>query len=99
MVAEFDPPAALGRIRAGQPARMRLRGFPWTQYGTVAGRVSMVGDEIREGRVRVECEVQGRIAQAIPAQHGLPGTIEVEVEQVSPAALALRLAGQWIARR
>ncbi len=99
MVAEFDPPAALGRIRAGQPARMRLQGFPWTQYGTVAGRVSMVGDEVRDGRVRVECEVQGRIAQAIPAQHGLPGSIEVEVEQISPAALALRLAGQWIARR
>jgi len=27
VVANFDPPAALGRIRAGQHARLRLEGF------------------------------------------------------------------------
>src|SRR5207247_665084 len=32
-VAHFPPVAALGRIRSGQPARLRLDGFPWTQSG------------------------------------------------------------------
>ena len=31
IVAVFAPPAALGRIQPGQPAWMRLAGFPWTQ--------------------------------------------------------------------
>lgn len=96
IVAEFDPPAALGRIRPGQAARLRLKGFPWAQYGSIAGRVTTVGNEIRDGRVRVECDVVGSAANLIPAQHGLPGSVEVRVEEVSPAALALRVAGEWI---
>jgi membrane fusion protein (multidrug efflux system) len=96
IVAEFDPPAALGRIRPGQAARLRLKGFPWAQYGSIAGRVTTVGNEIRDGRVRVECDVAGGAANLIPAQHGLPGSVEVRVEEVSPAALAFRVAGEWI---
>jgi len=96
IVAEFDPPAALGRIRPGQAARLRLKGFPWAQYGSIEGRVATVGNEIRDGRVRVECDVIGSAASRIPAQHGLPGSVEVRVEEVSPAALALRVAGEWI---
>jgi membrane fusion protein (multidrug efflux system) len=95
-VAEFDPPAALGRIRPGQAARLRLKGFPWAQYGSIEGRVATVGNEIRDGRVRVECDVIGSAASLIPAQHGLPGSVEVRVEEISPAALALRVAGEWI---
>ena len=34
------PVAVVGRIRPGQPARLRLEGFPWTQYGTVAATVA-----------------------------------------------------------
>jgi membrane fusion protein (multidrug efflux system) len=96
IVAEFDPPAALGRIRPGQAARLRLKGFPWAQYGSIAGRVATVGNEIRDGRVRVECDVVGSAASLIPAQHGLPGSVEVRVEEISPAALAFRVAGEWI---
>jgi membrane fusion protein (multidrug efflux system) len=33
----------------------------------------------------------------VPLRHGMPGTVEVEVERVTPAALVLRLAGQVIA--
>lgn len=97
IVAEFDPSAALGRIRPGQPARLRLKGFPWTQYGSIKARVATVGNEIRDGRVRVECNVDGVGPNLIPAQHGLPGAVEVQVEQISPAALVFRVAGQWIA--
>lgn len=93
VVAEFAPASAIGRIRAGQPARLRLHGFPWTQYGSVSATVERVASEIRDGTVRVELRVR-ETASAIPLQHGLPGSIEIEVEQISPVALALRLAGR-----
>jgi pyruvate-ferredoxin/flavodoxin oxidoreductase len=94
---EFLPPAALGRIRPGQPARLRLQGFPWTQYGSIGAMVSDVASEVRDGRVRVELVIDPRAASPIPLQHGLPGTVEVEVERVSPATLTLRAAGQLVA--
>jgi len=96
VIAQFPPPAAFGRIRPGQPARLRLEGFPWAQYGTVAATVSRVAGEVRDGRVRVELLVNPQSASRIPLQHGMPGSVEVQVENVSPAALALRAAGQMI---
>ena len=46
VVANFDPPAALGRIRPGQHARLRLEGFPWAQYGSVSATITNVASEI-----------------------------------------------------
>ena len=98
VAAHFLPRVALGRIQPGQPARLRLEGFPWTQYGSVAATVVKVADEPRDGRIRVELAIQDRPA-SIPLQHGLPGVVEVEVERVSPATLVLRVAGKrWGAR-
>jgi len=97
-VAHFHPPPALGRIQPGQPARMRLDGFPWTQYGTIAATVASVANEIRDGRVRVELTVHPDPTSPIPFQHGLPGAVEVAVDRVSPATLLLRLAGKLLAR-
>ena len=96
VIAQFPPPAALGRIRPGQPARLRLEGFPWAQYGDIGAMVSEVASEVRDGRVRVELLVNRQSNPRIPIQHGLPGSVEVQVERVSPAALALRAAGQMI---
>ena len=93
VLADFLPSAALGRIQAGQPARLRLEGFPWTQYGAVSATVASVASEVRDGRVWVELAVRPEAAPLIPLQHGLPGTIEVEVDYVSPATLGLRTAG------
>ncbi|HLK64369.1 MAG TPA: HlyD family efflux transporter periplasmic adaptor subunit [Bryobacteraceae bacterium] len=97
IVAQFPPEAAMGRIRAGQLARLRLDGFPWTQYGTVPATVTRVATEVREGSVRVELAVTRTSSSLIPLQHGLPGTIEIEVERVTPAALILRNAGRMVA--
>ena len=97
-IAEFTPPAAFGRIRSGQPARLRLEGFPWAEYGSLAATVSTVASEIRDNRVRVELSIARSPAFAVPLQHGLPGAVEVEVERVSPAVLTLRTAGQLITR-
>jgi hypothetical protein len=36
--------------------------------------------------------------QRIHLQHGLPGTVEVQVEQISPAALVLRMVVRFGAK-
>ena len=97
VVTNFLPSAALGRIRAGQLARLHFEGFPWTQYGAISATVASVGSEVRDGRVRVELTVHPDPAPPIPLQHGLPGTVEVKVDSVSPAVLVLRTAGLLLA--
>jgi membrane fusion protein (multidrug efflux system) len=93
------PVAAVGRVRPGQAARLRLDGFPWTQYGILTARVADVGNEARDGLIRVELSLDHDPASAIPLEHGLPGTAEVEVDHVAPATLVLRAAGQSLAAR
>ena len=97
-VADFAPEMALGRIRPGQPARMRVHGFPWTQYGTVPARVSSVASELRDDKVRVELEILPQPDSLIPITHGLPGSIEVDVERTTPAHLVFRAAGRVLGR-
>jgi membrane fusion protein (multidrug efflux system) len=90
IVAEFLPASSLGRIRAGMPARFRLDGFPWTQFGSIGAVVTRVAAEVRQGRVRVEATILRDRAPRVPLQHGLPGALEVEIERASPAQLTLR---------
>jgi len=97
VVANFDPPAALGRIRAGQHARLRLEGFPWAQYGSVTATVTNVASEIRDGSIRVEMALDANSGSRIPLQHGLPGSVQVQIETLSPASLVLRTAGSLLA--
>ncbi|MDQ3011670.1 MAG: HlyD family efflux transporter periplasmic adaptor subunit [Acidobacteriota bacterium] len=99
LIAEFPPSDSLGRIRKGQQAQLRLDGFPWTEYGKVAGEVVNIASEPRSGKVRVELAVRPESAPMIPLQHGLPGKLEVEVERISPAALVLRSVGKLLAQR
>jgi membrane fusion protein, adhesin transport system len=95
IVADFAPAAVLGRIHPGQPARLRLDGFPWAQYGMIDARVLRVAGEVRDGLVRVEFEPAKQGAPKLALQHGLPGSIEVGIEQVSPAQLVMRAAGRF----
>ncbi len=94
VLADFSPPAALGRIQPGQPAQVRLDGFPWVQYGSLQARVASVASEARFGRIRVELDIQPDPSSAIPRQHGLTGSVEVEVERTTPARLVLRAVGE-----
>ncbi len=95
VVAFFPPAMALGRVRIGQRARVRLDGFPWTQYGSPSARVSSVAGEPREGTIRVELTLDGQHDSAIPLQHGLPAEVDIEVERMSPAALVMRSVGAY----
>ncbi len=93
IVAEFDPHEAIGRVKVGQQGRMRLSGFPWTQYGSIPATVIGVGSELRDGRVRVELE-PGPV-EKVRLQHGLPGTLEVAIDRVSPLKLLLEKSGGY----
>jgi multidrug resistance efflux pump len=92
VVAEFTAPA-LGRLRPGQRGRLRLEGFPWTQYGHVNAVVTKVATETRQQRVRVELAVNHASDSLIPLQHGMPGMAEIEIERVAPLSLLLRSLG------
>ena len=93
VVALFKPSVALGRVRPGQAAHVRLEGFPWTQYGAPSARVSAVAGELHDGTIRVELALETGVSSTIPLQHGLPAEVDVEVERASPAALVLRTVG------
>jgi membrane fusion protein (multidrug efflux system) len=93
VVASF-PPTAFGRVRAGQSARVRLDAFPWAEYGMLRATVSQVATELHEGQARIELTVDRRSAQRIPLQHGLPGRVDVAVEETTPMRLVLRAAGK-----
>jgi len=98
VVAQYPAQAAFGRIRAGEPATLRLDGFPWAEFGTVSARVERVAQEVRDGKVRVELVLAEKSSFRGTLQHGMPGTLEVTVERVSPLGLILRTAGQWLTR-
>lgn len=90
--AAFDPAAALGHLNAGDTAEMRLDGFPWIQHGTLKLVVREVAGEWRNGRVRVDFDVVDTPA-GIPLQHGLPGTVVVTGERITPLQMLLRAVG------
>lgn len=99
IVANVPPEEVVGRIRRGQLARMRLAGFPWTQYGTVPATVMHVAEEVREGQVRVELRILDANLGRIPLQHGMIGSVEIEIERGSPATLLWRATGRALTKR
>ncbi len=96
VVAGFPPSDALARVRQGQPAQLRLDGFPWTEFGSLASEVTRVSSEARDGKLWIDGSVAPGSESAIPLQHGMPGTLVVEVERISPAELVLRAAGKAV---
>jgi len=96
IVAGFSRGTAVGRIRPGQRARVRLTGFSWVQYGSLEAVVTRVASEASSDRVRVELSLESQSAHRIPIQNGLPATVEVELERVAPLGLILRAVGRWI---
>ena len=93
IVAYFDPRGVIGRVKVGQTGRLRLAGFPSAQYGSVMGSVTSVGSEIHDGRVRVE--LSGQSHAQLPLQHGMVGSLEIQIDRVSPAFFLLRTAGLY----
>jgi multidrug resistance efflux pump len=92
IVADFLASAAIGRVFPGQPARLRLD--HWTEDSSLAATIARISSPTVDGHVQVELQIQSNNDTPIALQQGLSGTVEVEVEQVTPAALALRAIGR-----
>ena len=98
IVADFAPADAIGRVQPGQRARMRVAGFPWTQYGMLDAVVTAVSSEVLDGRIRVKLALGDSSGGEIPRRHGLIGDVEIELDEVSPAILIARSVGQLFER-
>ena len=96
VVAQFMPAAVAGRIKPGQPARLLVDRFSWSQYGAVPLTVETVGADLQDGHIKVELRVNPALRSSIPLQHGLRGTTEVLVERATPLGIALRVAGRYL---
>ncbi|MEO6772941.1 MAG: HlyD family efflux transporter periplasmic adaptor subunit [Kofleriaceae bacterium] len=91
VIAEYGP-ETIGRLQPGQHAVMRLDGFPWTHYGTVGATVTSVASELRDHAIRVELALDSH-AQ-IPTENGMTGTVDIEIDRVSPLRLFLQMIGE-----
>ena len=94
IVGDFNPPRRWDACVRASAATMRLDGFPWAQY-----RQHRRDGEPGRDRERATAP-SGSSSRPAPAgnptaimQHGVPGVIEVAVEQTAPALLVLRAAG------
>ncbi len=88
------PAGALGRIRPGQTAELRLDAFPWPEAGVVSARVEQVASELRDGKIRVDLTL---LPSRIRLEHGWTGTVLIETERLSPLSLLLRSLGRRVA--
>jgi hypothetical protein len=95
-VAADLPLSALGHVRPGQPAQLRLDSFPWSQYGVVPAIVTEVAGPPDSGRIQIVLAVGPGAPAGIPLQPGLTGTVEIATGWSSPAELVLRAAGQLL---
>jgi membrane fusion protein (multidrug efflux system) len=91
VVAEYGP-ETIGRVHAGQRARMRLDGFPWTHYGTVGAIVTSAGSETRDNAVRVTLALDPD--RQLAASNGMTGIVDIEIDRVSPLRLFLQMIGE-----
>ena len=94
VVARF-PSSALCELRTGQSAYVQLQGFPGTA-GMLRGRVSRVPLDVRGGNVTVALTLDPTGQLPISLQPGLPATVGVEIERVSPIALLLRWSREMV---
>lgn len=98
VVAEFAPDEAAGHILPGMPARVRLTGFSWIEYGSADGTVLSVASEPHHDSIRVELALVSAARLTAPVQHGLPSQVDVKVATVSPLRLLLRTLGKVVGR-
>ncbi|WP_152454929.1 HlyD family secretion protein [Microbulbifer sp. THAF38] len=96
-VQAFFPPAlALGHIRSGQSARVKLDGFSWARYGQLQARVERVASAVQKGKILVELSLQGEIPPKLPLLHDLPARVEIATGVKTPYQLLLQRAGDLL---
>jgi multidrug resistance efflux pump len=93
VIAELAPEQALGRVAAGQTARVRLDGFSWLQYGSLEATVEHTALEPQGGSIRVELVLAHPKGSAVPVQHGLTGAVDIRTGRSAPWQLLARNIG------
>jgi hypothetical protein len=92
-VVALFPLSAASQIHAGQPANIQLENLPSDRFGNVPATVVQVNQTIQGLQVMLDLKpVSGSPFQL---QAGLKGSVKIEVAQVSPAALVLRVIGDF----
>jgi len=91
--ADVSAARALGLVERGQPAVMRLDGFPWTRHGVVHLVVDSVESDPRDDTVRIRLDVDRSKPNPDVLRHGLTGEVEIVTGAISPWQMALRAAG------
>ncbi len=92
IVTDF-PAKAAERIQPGQTASFRPVGAPDSQPIAISAMIMKVTRLPRQDMVRVELLPQ---EDEIPPVVGTTGQVEIEVEYVSPATLAVRASQQFL---
>ncbi len=92
IVIDF-PAKTAERIQAGQTASFRPAGATGSQPLAVSAMVMKVTRLPRQDMARVELLPQ---EDEMPPEVGTTGQVEIEVEYVSPATLAVRAAQQFL---
>lgn len=96
-VQAFFPPAlALGHIRIGQSARVKLDGFSWARYGQLDARVERVASAVQRDRILVELSLQGEVPPHLPLLHDLPARVEIATGTKTPYQLLLQRVGDML---
>lgn len=85
------PPEALARLRPGQAATLRLTTTAAAEAQTFPAQVMDIPPETNQTG-----PVELYVFSPEPIQPGQTGQVQIEVEQVSPAMLVLRSAGQFV---
>ncbi len=91
--AYFPPAQALGHIRPGQYARVKLDGFSWARYGQLHARVERVASAVRQERILVQLSLQGKVPPQLPLLHDLPARVEIATGTKTPYQLLLQRVG------
>ncbi len=91
--AHFSAQDAAGRVEANQIARIEFFALPWTQYGLIEAKVTRVGSEERDDRVRVYLQLDERDELYDRLAHGLKGRATVMLEETTLARKLVNLLG------
>jgi multidrug resistance efflux pump len=97
--AQFKPEEALGHLTVGQQATVRVKAFPWTQYGTIDAEIVSVASAINNRNIRVQLKFKNLSATTIPLSQDMPVNVEVITEFISPLNLLVKSAGIWVTKK
>ncbi len=93
-VVAFFSPTVLGRVRAGQRARVRLELGDMVESTVWGAQVEQVETEPDERGVRVRLTLAGASAAFEALRHGTSAEVEVVVAEISPWRWAARRAAR-----